>query len=356
MDWSSSGIKHEFAYELVDAVTLDSRGRWLDGVTGGTITESYRSEARSTCTLELDGSSVPWGCAVRVRHYAYLGAESFSEVLGTFQPEPMDSTYEYGRRSGSVDMYSSLKKLSTHFYKGVTGVAKGAAIVPHFKAVVADGQAVPWVSPSLSTSKGFGAYYAWVRPKESDYAEAQRCADALGAYLGVDAQGRVTLTPYVLPQKMSESWRLEGGAMLGVDIDEPDIVNRVVVAYEDNSGGKTKTYTAMATLADSSPWSYKKIGRFETVEANAPTFDDGVSASQIQTALDKLVAQELAAHQGKATYTVSALYDPNVRCATAGRFVYADSPADKGISARVFCSERQIDLTYGDMTLTLEEV
>lgn len=352
MNWGTSGIVHSFSYQLVDARDLTTAKGWLDGVTGGSITETYRGDNRSSCSLDLNGASIPWGCAVRVWHDASYDGENVHEMLGTFQPEPMDNQYRFGRESGSVDLYSSIKKLSTIYSSAITGVGK-VNVIQHFKDVVSNAMGVPWVQPDWKTSATFGKAYTWVRPRESNRDECQRCADALGGYISVDERGRVTLKPYVLPSKLPSTWTLENVTLEGVDVDVPDIVNRVVAYHEENVNGKTKTYAQMAELPASSPYYKWTIGRHETITLNPSTIQPN---ADINAQLLKLAQQELAAHQGKNTYSCTAMYDPTVKCGTAGRLVYQDANAP-GIDAQVFCSEREIKLDHTAlMTLTLEQL
>jgi hypothetical protein len=355
MDWAQSGIKHAFSFQLVDAVNLTDPRGWLDNVTGGKLTEAYRGDMRASCTLDIDGGEIPLGCAVRIWHEAEAGGETVRECLGTFQPDPAGGTYESGRLTGSVECLSSLGKLSTTLGKRVISVGN-SNIAAHFSEIVGWAKAVPWVAPNWNANKTFAAPYVWVMATESVLAEAQRCADAMGGYLGVDEQGRVTLTPYTEPRRLAESWQLLPGGVVhfGVDVDVPAIVNRVTAKYEHRSGNDTKTYTAEKHLEPSHPWSVENIGRWEAIELTNVTVEDGQDP---QTILDDAVKKELESRAAAMnTYSITANYDAAVRCGTAGRLVYRDSPDDEGINARVFCSGREIRLDYtAEMALTLEQ-
>ncbi len=351
MDWSKSGIHHEWQYQLVDSATLTERG-WLTNVTDAKLTEAYRGDLRSQLDIGLDGESVPLGCAVRVWHEATYGGETVRECLGTFHAEPTGGKYELGRMTSSATLYSSLVKLRDTRGKQVRSVGK-SNIINHFNEICGWALAVPWVTPGWNTSKTFAAAYVWQMPSESILAEAQRCADAIGGYLGVDETGRVTLTPYVNPSNMSEAWALLPGEIthLGVDVDVPDIVNRVVAKYERDG----KTYTSVADLDAQHPWSRANIGRVVAEELTGVTVEDGAN---IQKTLDDATKKERDAKaRATRTFSVETCYSDAVRCGTAGRLVYADSPDDEGIDARVFCSGREVVLDHtADMSLTLEEL
>ena len=351
MDWSKSGILHGWEYQLVDGVTLAERG-WLDNVTGGSITESYRGDLRTQLSLDLDGGEVPMGTAVRVWHTATYEDETVRECLGTFHAEPLGGTYRLGRMTGSVTLYSSLVKLRDTRGKQVRSVGK-SNIIAHFKEIVPWALATPWVQPDWATSKNFSDGYVWQMPSESILKEVQRCADAIGGYLGVDEYGRVTLKPYVLPSKLGQSWQLLPGEIthLGVDIDVPDVVNRITAKHEKDG----KTYTSVANLDAAHPWSKENIGRVIAQELTSVQVEEGAN---VQKTLDDATAKELKAKTTATnTYSVDTSYHADVRCGTAGRLVYVDSPDDDGIDVRVFCSGREIVLDHtADMSLTLEEL
>ena len=349
MDWTLSGITHEWQYQLVDSATLTARG-WLDGVKGGKLTEAYRGETRSQLALDLDGSEIPLGSAVRVWHVATYGEETVRECMGTFHPEPAGGKYEYGRMTSSVTLYSSLMKLKTTKGKQVRSVGK-VNVINHFKEIVPWALAVPYVAPSWQTGKNFADGYVWQMPSESIYAEAQRCADAIGGYLGVDVMGKVTLTPYKKPSSLPESfWLLPGTVVhFGVDVDVPELVNRIVAKHEKDG----KTYTSVANLDASHPWSKESIGRIVAEELTNVTIQDG---SSIQTQLDKATKQALEERKAaKRTFTVQSNYDSAARCGAAGHLTYND--ITETINAKVFCSGREIQLDHtADMSLTLEEL
>lgn len=350
MQWTQSGIAHSWDFQLVDSVNLSDGRGWLSGVTGGKLTESYRGDTRSMVTLDLDGATIPLGTAVRVWHTATYNGETERECLGTFHPEPYSYDYDMGRSHGSITCYSSLKKLSSTLSGNVRGVGK-VNVINWFKTIAVWAMCVPWVQPSWKTSATFSSSYVWDMTAENFLTEAQRCADAVGGYLGVDEQGRVTLTPYIAPSDMPSTWTLDGLALVGVKVDTPDIVNRVVAKYEKDG----KTYKAVKDADSTHPWAKAKIGRIEAVSINPSTIEDGAN---IQQTLDKLVADELKSKTSTTTdYSVDAMYSALIKCGTVGTFVYQDSLDNEGIMAKVLCSGREIALDYtAQMALTLEEI
>ena len=350
MDWHASGITNSFEYELLDR-SLAHTG-WLGNVTGGTIEQSYRGDYRVTASLELDGDIPPVDGYVRIWHVATLDGETVRTCLATLVPELPDVEYRLGRWTGTVDLYSGMKRLETSVWRADSGIAKNTGIAARWATMVRDAGSVAYVAPGIAKGKKTSA--AWVL--EFGVPVLSTChslADALGGYIEVDEAGRVCLVPYVLPSRRSASWELASGidsiVLVGVEREAPEICNRVVARYDADD----KTYYSWAYLPSSHPWSIDRIGRQESYSMEV----DEVAAP-IQANLDKIARDELAARSATGSrYEVRALFDPSVRPGTVGTVSYADSPHDAGLSFRAFCSQREVELDAAmAMTLTLEEM
>lgn len=350
MDWHSSGIENTFEFETLTR-GLAHTG-WLENVTGGSIVQSYRGDYRVSASLELDGEIPGVNGYVRIWHTARKGGEAVRTCLATLVPEMPGMEYRLGRWTGSLDLYSGMKRLETSVWRADSGIAKNTAIAAKWADFVRNAGSVPYTAPGISTSKKTSA--AWVL--EFGVPVLSTChslADALGGYIEVDEAGRVCLVPYVLPSRRSASWELASGidsiVLIGVEREAPEICNRVVARYDADG----KTYYSQAYLPSSHPWSRDRIGRQESYSMEV----DEVAAP-IQANLDKIAADELAARSATGSrYEVRALFDPSIKPGTVGTVSYADSPHDAGLSFRAFCSQREIELDAAmTMTLTLEEL
>ena len=350
MDWHASGITNDFSYELLDN-SLKHVG-WLDGVTGGSLTESYRGDYRMTATLALDGEVPAMRGYVRIWHTARLGSESVRTCLATLSPEEPSMEYRLGRWTGSVDLYSGMKRMDTCIRTRDYSLPKNTSIPTFFTSLVKAACAVPYIAPSISatakTTKAIVLEFG-----TSMLTNAHVLADSVTGYVGVGRDGRVTLTRYVLPSKRAASWSLESGEasimLVGLEREPEEMYNRVLARYEADG----KTYYSSASLPDAHPWSISSIGQL----IGYPMEADMVAAP-IQANLDKQAAAELASLTStRARYEVRCLYDPAIEPGTVGTVRYADSPDDPGLSVRAFCSQRELSLDAGmSMTLTLEEL
>lgn len=363
MDWTSSGIANTFAYELVDSANLDSHVGWLDGVTGGTLTKSYRADYRSSATLDVDDASqLPEHCAVRIWHTATLGGESVTNELATLFPEPMGGTLSRGRVSGSVNLYGPVKALAGDIFGGdggggARGIAAGTNIKSYFEYRVKAAFRTPRVM-AFAASSTFPSYHVW-EPGTSALTELHAAADACGGYIEDDSHGRVVLAPYILPAKRAESFIMPSGAasltLVGVDIDSPEIVNKVVCAHEVQDNGVSYFITRSATVDASHPWHPARIGRWCGVSESPPSIPDGADIGAVLQAYAVQRLRELT--DTRRTFSAKALYNPAVDVGRVGRFMYSDSADGEALDVRCFVSQMEITLDAAmTCSLTLEEV
>lgn len=353
MDWSSSGIRNSFEFEAIDPIDLDTSYGPIDGIVGGTITESYSSDYRSSCSLDCDGADIPLGCLIRIWHIAELDGEIVREELGTFMQDSESGTQIYGRYEGTLDMYSTMLRLGTDIRAGNRSVAKGTNVVSWFGSIVRGSFGTPHVL-DVDPDKTFARAHTW-ESSQSVLSECHACADALDGYIRPDGHGRTVLEPYVNPRDRAVSFSIDETMTLpGVEIARPPIVNRVVMTYDwTPSSGDTVRLHASASVDPSHPWHCSKIGRWATEDFVADELNVAENASKatVQGAMDKKVAQRLReASQTTLTYSARTLYMP-IAAGQVGIFEY------EGISARVLLSEREIQLTPAMlMSLTLQEV
>lgn len=350
MDWSASGILNTFEFELLDG-GLNHTG-WLDGVTGGSVVQAYRGDYRVTGTIECDGEFPPMSGYVRIWHTATLGAETVLTCLATLVADKPRGEYADGRWTGSVDLYSGMKRMDTTLRMKDAGIAKNRNLSEYWEGLVSGPGSVPRIEPGISLTAGATKAYV-LEFGETWLSEAHVVADALGGYNEIADTGEVVLAPYIAPANRSASWSLVTDAdsvvLPGVGLDPAEVVNRVVARYEDDG----KLYYSSAQLDDAHPWSRGSIGRWEMRSVDA----DAVAAP-IQANLDKLAQKELDSAAGVGDrYEVRCLFDPDIRPGTVGTLTYSDGPGSPGITLTAFCSQREVELDAAmTMTLTLEEM
>lgn len=341
MDFTADGIQNSFTFELVDVNNLNASYGYLEGVTGGSVTEGYYTDNRIAATIDLVGTRIASNQAVRIWHTAQLGDETYTHALGTFMVEKDAPTLEHGVYSGTVNLESMLAKFDDDLRCGDRGVGQ-EAIVPWFKSVVTNAFAVPYVSPNLSTTKTFTSW-VWEHAKSVYWALSQ-AASAINARVDVDETGRITLMPYTAPSVKDSTFTIDGMVLApGFTNELGDIVNRCIVKYDQN--GKDENDNDLPTLygdaqvAKTHPWHPSKIGRWYTKEYSETEPSDP-TASGIQ----KLAEHYLAENSGRTSkWEGSGLWVP-YRVGEVGWVSYVDSDTGESKSARMMIQQKEYNL------------
>lgn len=343
MDWTASGITNLFRYESVSVNPPYPALGELESITGGKITRSMNSDYRESMTLDFDGEEPPYSQMVRVWHTATLGNESVITCLGTFMRDGGSVSYSRGRYEGSVSYQSNLLRHGTDLRGNNRTVAQGKNVLTMAGEVVTNSGGVLVADSTLNTSKTFSASHVW-EFGHSALEELQRCADALNAIVGVDAQGNVTLKPYLLPSQRAVSWVLTTDALLeGLKRGDPEIVNIVHVSYTPS--GSQGAQFASARLEDD-PRSRASLGRWV-----AKTYSiNELSANSVQNQANLYMAQ---ANTGR-TWSVEMPYIP-LEVGSRGSLVYLDGGEGVVRDCTIESMEIKLD-TEMLMTLVLREV
>lgn len=363
MDWSASGIKNEFRYELLDVFCRSNYGLacygYLEGVKSATITEGYYTDAKSSATLELDAST-NWSdtnYSVRIWHTATLGEESTTTCLGTFCVDlPVSQTYEYGRRTRTVNLISPLDKLATYYPEGDVCIPEGTVVYDWFNETVekAGANGAPWDYLKTYNTK-LPSTYIWEHG-ETMLTAINGVAAAIAYQAGVDTMGNITLTPYHIPSLKSTSYTFGTGeasiTKVGVSIEGTEPVNRVVVQATKTEGDSEQVLCATAQVDAAHPWSYTKLGRWWSksyTESQLEPFDQATLQAKANTYL----AQNIDAIT---KYECNCLYVP-VCCGDVVQFNYEDCATDHGLHIRAMVQQREITLDAEmNMKLILNEV
>lgn len=350
IDYTASGVRHWLEFVLVDSRTLEEVAP-LDGVASFSLSESWRGDYRQTGQLDIDGQRLPLWAAVRVYVNTVQGSETARNALCTLTPDPAPVEVSKGRETASYDLYGPLKKLATNLQPYDVGIPAGASVSERFSQIVRASGAVPWVHLGC---EGYTTRAARVWEAGDSYlTEAHALANACGGRVTSDALGRVCLVPYHNPAQVGDSFEIPAGAasvvLPGLSESEPDICNRVIATYSQDN----ERWYSVATLDPAHPWSYERLGRWETIKAETPQIE---SAGSVQSVLDALTARALAAHSDiSRTWAAQMLYMP-VEVGQAGTLAYTDGAVS--LTVRGFVSARQIDWSGAALMveLTLEEV
>ncbi len=360
-NWSASGIKNEFSFECVDTRRPDNHISWLDGVTGGKITQAYRGDYRVSATLDVDDIELPKHCAIRIWHKASLNGQSVEEELATLVPQMSTQTLERGRVTGSLDLYSPMKFLDSDLVTSNATFGKGTIAWKKF-GLLCSGSGFSYVVDDSIQKANATLASAWVLEHGKSVLHGmQHLADVVNGYVMVNTHGQVVLKPYINPSQVATGITLSTGIdsliMLGVDISTGDICNKVIASYETGTDKKKNVYTAEAIVDPTHPWSFQHLGYWATEEINSPTFAENASEETITAQLQAAVKKSLSSKSSyKRILGITMLYDPNVAVGRALRLLYQDSDKGEKIDTNVFISQKEIELTAAMQTsVTCEE-
>ena len=266
MDWTASGRKDTFSFEMVDPFVLDSSRGELDGVVegSGTLTWSYYSEAISSGSIDLDNSNYIDGSLVRVYHTAELGDEVETREVGTFFVNRSDMTYKYGRWTGTMELVGMNQRYIDDILTWDRSASAGTGAISYFEMAVESAGGESWVSDSLE-EKTFNSAHVF-EFGETDLSRLNYCADFLGAIIGCDTHGRTTLKPYISPSSRTASYTVPIGSQsvtkLGVikSDDSDEIINRVGLKYEPTDEDGTTLFSTVDVSSDHFA-SFENVGR-----------------------------------------------------------------------------------------------
>lgn len=356
-------VSNTFDFELLDARNLDNHIEWItDAVTKATITEGWRSDYRSSASISIDGKSLRWSLgtaqryAVRIYHTRRDASGETTEVLGTFITDGLDRDLGLGRWTGTLSLYSLLMKEGTDLRMNDRQMAAGTDIRSLFASIVENSGGTCRIDDSITGS--LGASHIWEAGK-SALSELQNIADACNGYVGVDAMGNITLTPYLAPADRPYAWHIDTTeATITDELQEtiPDVVNRVVCHHEsgDLSAG------AVCSLDDIAPahkWCRSNIGRWATEDYSVPAIPDWVTTNdQLSSYLRQQAERRLRELAGASDkYSATMLYDPRMKTGSRGSLSF--DIGTEAVWRNVYITQREIELDAAmRMDLTLEVI
>lgn len=341
-----------FEYELIDPFLLDQSFGFLNDVTGGKVTESYRGDYRATASIDIDGEFPDARYLIRIWRVEEGESEQVRTMLGTFTQGKPSIRYINGRKIGSIPLYSSMYRLGLDLVAYPRTYAAGTEIIPLFESIVKESGSTPWVHPGFISGAMFGSETVW-EGGETTLSMCHKCANALGAMVGVDSLGRITLEPYQPPAYLSDSFAINSYSAdivcEGVGITTADWCNYAVVTATVDE----VEYVGTATVDVNNPLHPKRIGYWK---ADYSTMSDP-PASDVQAVVELAAKTKLAELSNAPNiYSAEMLYC-NITCGEVGTFWYKDSPDDDGLFVRALVTQREIDLTPAmRMRVTFEEV
>lgn len=332
---------------------------WLEGLTGGSVTDDCDTDTRIAATLTTVAPETYVDLAmVRLWHEArFSDRTTFTELLGTFFALRTSERWQSGANVVTFDLKSALYGLSNDVAPTPKVIAKNAYARAAYESICKDCRRPHrWLD---ANNKRFAANKVLDAGK-TELTRLHELASLSGNRLDVDEQGRLTFSAYVRPGNRAVSMELEADSPLvlasGItrSTDEMVIPSRAIVTWNHSQKVKVKGKTttqqkAITAVADVSSGSHSSLGRRGYRVSTYHTEDDlGTSTA---------LAQQMARKYLDLEDDVSVTWEVPCRWfeVKSGQ-VIRWRPPDEDTYRRCLVSRVSRDLRTFTQTLTLKEV
>lgn len=276
---------------------------WLEGLTGGSITDDCDTDTRIAATLTTISPETYVDLAmVRLWHEArFSDGSTWTELLGTFFALRTSERWQSGTNSVTFDLKSALYGLSNDIAPTPKVIAKNAYARAAFESICKDcRRPYKWLD---ANNKRFSANTA-LEAGKAELSRLHQLANLSGNRLDVDEYGRLTFSTYVRPRNRAVVMELEADSPLvlasGISrsTDEMEIPSRAIVTWNHSTKAKVKGKTvtqqkAITAVADVSSGSHSSLGRRGYRVSTYHTEDDlGASTALAQQMAKKYLDLE----------------------------------------------------------------
>lgn len=357
-NWLDSERRDILTVQLVTPSGYSSIG-WLEGVTGGSITDDHDTDTRIAATVSTIAPETYVDLAMmRLWHEArFSNGESETELLGTFFALRTSERWESGASTVTFDLKSALYGLSSDIAPVPKTLAKNSLARAAFESICKDCRR-PYVWANAN-NKRFTANKV-LEAGKAELSRLHELAALSGNRLDVDAQGRLTFSKYVQPKDRTAVLSLEHSSALvlasGISrsTDEMEIPSRAIVTWNHSQrvrvkGKSTTQQKAITAFVDVADGAHSSIGRRGYRVATYHQEDDlGASTALAQQMARKYLDAE---DDVSVTWTVPCRWFP----IKAGECVMWLAP-DAGEYRKCLVTRVERNLTTFNQTLTLREV
>lgn len=237
---TSHDLAGTYRFEMIDPRDLDKSRGYLDCVVpdDSDLTFGYYTDLKYQGTLFVTNCAYIENSLIRIFYEVSGGVESNRYELGTFFVATNDAKYSYGRYTGKLQLLSPLCRFTKDKCETDTVLAKGRS-------------AKGWFWSCMQWTGSTGAIAPDIEDKVFDKTQIiefgktklevlNAIAEYLGAQIGCDNHGRITMTKYVPPSSRPVSHNVPYGddsiTFLGVDYNNGagEVINRAVVRYKND--------------------------------------------------------------------------------------------------------------------------
>lgn len=242
-DWTRGDLRHSLRVLMLDPNNYAERGELQGVAKGGSLDLTYYGDKRMAAKVSTfaeddgyDGNS-----ALRLVHVVsdYTG-ELWSETLGTFFVTDREASYSNGFSSVDYTLDSALYALEAKALARGKAVKKGTSLLSAARQLITEcGRKVSVIGGARDTRASAAIFYDYGKSYLSAVFDlCERCRNLLS----VDANGTVTIAPYVAPSSTSASFEVAEGVPRGMFIPP--------LAVKDNSRDIPERYIVHSSEGD----------------------------------------------------------------------------------------------------------
>ena len=346
-DWGRRSVDR-FRFVRVTWPGLAEAGE-LDGITGGPVTDSLGDSVKSSGSLDYAADPGVGNDLVRVYcDSSWDDGTMVTTALGTYLWCTPEGSLRPGRRSGTADLYSTLKVLEDWGERAPYSLAAGSNAVGVAKAICEACGLPVSATPSGVTLSTPHAWDAGTSRLEI----VNWLLDFAGyGSAGVDGYGTVVMEPYADPSSKAPAATLADDgdgcfeAEVGLSRDDWDTPNVVVVTCESSE----RTVSAFAVDQSGTRYSVDSRCREVTRTETLGDIDSGSTDNEVEAAC--LAKAELLLATGRQSVEkarVRHYYKP-FSIGDAVEFRYTSA----GYSQKMGVWSREVSLTPGMACSTL---
>ena len=244
---------------------------WLEGVTGGSITDDHDTDTRIAATITtIAPESYVDLAMMRLWHEArFSEGSAHVELLGTFFALRTSEEWKSGTNEVTFDLKSALYGLSSDIAPTAKTLGKDSFARAAFEQICKEcKRPYAWTD---ANNKRFTANKV-LEAGKSNLSRLHELANLSGNRLDVDAQGRLVMERYVQPKNRTPVMDLQHDSPLvlasGItrSTDESTIPSRAIVTWNHSQtvrvrGKNTTQQKAITAYADVASGAHSSIGR-----------------------------------------------------------------------------------------------
>ena len=275
-DWGRSNRTDRFEFCLCDPFSLNETGVVEADPSASSLTWGYYTDNLYSGTVTLANENpikLEKDRLVRVKHVVTADGVTDSRTIATMFVKDCPGSSKFGLTKYKANCYSTLYRYTQDVLTSDFSRKKGYNAVQAIRDIVEETGGKLRVLDGTDTSRTFGND-VWLELGTTRMEALNTIAGWIDSQIACDAEGYVTIEPYLRPSEKPVKYTFEAGRnctyLPGVEEEDnrADIVNRVVAYYTRESKKDDDQYPltdrVCVELDAKSAFSYERCGRYQT--------------------------------------------------------------------------------------------